>query len=146
MGRDPAREERTLVRDRQTLEQNIEPDLVDERLGDCPAHDAALARGVVKEVRGLELGLQVVELARELVRDDRPWLRAADARVLLPDTRELRRGVLGDLLLDVLHVVLVELGGLAVLEDHELDVLLGGEGETSKNFKRRTCDTTCNQR
>ena len=62
--------------------------------------------------------------------------------MLLPDARELRRRVLRDLLLDVLDVALVELRRLAVLEDHMLDVLLGGESETGENFKRGRGDTT----
>lgn len=46
--------------------------------------------------------------------------------MLAPDALEFGGSVLGDLLLHVLDVGLVEGGGLAVLEDHKLQVLLGG--------------------
>lgn len=134
MRSNPAREQRPLVRFGQPFEESIEPDLVDERLRDRAAHDTALARLVVEQVRRLELRLEVVQPARELVRDDRARLRALQPRVLLPDARELRRGVLDDLRLDVLHVALVELGRRAVLEDHQVDVFVGGEREAGQDF------------
>ena len=135
MRSNPAREQRTLVGLGKPLKECVEPDLVDERLGDRAAHDAALARLVVEQVRRLKLGLEVVELARELVRDDSAGFRALQPRVLLPDARELRCRILGDLLLDVLDVALVELGGLAVLEDHEVDVLLRGKSQAGKDLQ-----------
>ena len=138
--RDPAREQRALVRDGQPLEERVEPDRVDERLGDRATHDAALARLVVEEVRVLELLLELVELARELVRDDRARLRALQARVLAPDAPELVRRVLGADPLDVAHVALVERGGLAVLEDHVLCVLFGGEAESGEDLERGAGD------
>ena len=142
MRRDPAREQRALVRDGQPLQERVEPDRVDERLGDRAPHDAALARLVVEEVRVLELLLELIELARELVRDDRARLRALQARVLAPDAAELVRRVLGDDPLDVAHVALVERGGLAVLEDHVLCVLFGGEAESGEDLKRGAGDAT----
>ena len=107
--RDPTREQRALVRHRQALQQRVQADLIDERLGDRALHDAPPARLVVEQVRLLELLLQFVEFARELVRDDRARLRALQARVLAPDAAELVRCVLGDDPLDVAHIALIEL-------------------------------------
>lgn len=55
--------------------------------------------------------------------------------MLLPKTVELCRSVLGDLLLDVFDVGLVEGGGFAVFEDHVFGVFIRGEGKTGEDFK-----------
>ena len=141
--RDPAREQRALVRLRQPRQQRLQPDLLHERLRDRAAHHAVAARHVVVQVRVLELRLQVVERARQLVRDDRARLRAPAALELAPDARELGRGVLRDLLLDVAHVALVERGRLAVLEDHQVDVVLRGEREPGEDFQGGARDAAC---
>ena len=140
MRRDPAREQRALVRHRQALEERVQPDLVHERLGDRALHDTAPARLVVEQIRVLELLLELVELARELVRDDRARLRALQARVLAPDAPKLVRRVLGDDPLDVPHVALVERRGLAVLEDHVLLVLVRRETEAGEDLERGARD------
>lgn len=85
MRRNPAREQSTLVGLGEPLEKRIQPNLVNERLGDRTANDATLARLVVEQVRRFELRLEVVELTRELVRDDRARLGALQPRVLFPD-------------------------------------------------------------
>ncbi len=136
MRRDPAREQRALVRLGQALQQRLEPDLVDKRLRDRTTHNAVAARDVVVQVRALELRLQVVQRLREVVRDRRARLRALQPCVLLPDAVELGRRVLRDLRLDVFHVALVEWAGLAVLEDHQVRVLLRRERKASKNLQR----------
>ena len=142
MRRDIAREQRALVRHGQALQERVEPDLVHERLGDRALHDAAPARLVVEQVRVLELLLELVELARELVRDDRARLRALQPRVLAPDAPELVRRVLGDDPLDVAHVALVELGRPPVLEDHVLRVLVRREPEPGEHLQRGARDAT----
>ena len=60
--------------------------------------------------------------------------------VLAPDAPKLVRRVLGDDPLDVAHVALVERGGLAVLEDHVLCVLFGGEAEPGEDLERGAGD------
>ncbi len=62
--------------------------------------------------------------------------------MLAPDAPELVRRVLGDDPLDVAHVALVELGRLAILEDHVLCVLLRGEAKPGEDLERRARDTT----
>lgn len=63
--------------------------------------------------------------------------------MLPPDALELGRGVLRNLALDIADVALVELGWLPILEDHQVQVFLGGKGQTGKDFKGRTGDATC---
>lgn len=46
--------------------------------------------------------------------------------MLAPDTGELRRSILSDLVLDVLDVTLIEIARLAVFEYHEVDVFFVG--------------------
>ena len=56
--------------------------------------------------------------------------------MLFPDAIELGSGVFGDLLLDVANVALIEIGWFAVLEDHEIEVFLIRETQSSQHFKR----------
>ena len=90
----------------------------------------------------LELGLQVVELDGELVGDLSPGLGTLKAGVLAPNAVELCGGVFRDLCLNLFHVVLVEVRGLIVLEDHEVQVFLRREREANEDFERRAGDTT----
>lgn len=55
--------------------------------------------------------------------------------MFFPDAVEFGSGVFGDFLLDVFHVGLVEGRGFAVFEDHQIEVLLGGESEASEDFE-----------
>lgn len=57
----------------QALDERVEPDLLDERLGDCELEDRARARLELVQALGLlELDLEDVERRRELVREERP--------------------------------------------------------------------------
>jgi len=62
--------------------------------------------------------------------------------VLLPDAVELGTGVFPDLGLDILDVVLVERAWFSILEDHQVDVFLGGECEAGEDFERGGGNTT----
>ena len=62
--------------------------------------------------------------------------------MLPPDTLELGRSVFSDLGLDVFDVTLIEGGGLAILENHEIEVLLRREGQASEDFQRGARHTT----
>ena len=133
---DPAREQRPLVGLRNPLEERLQPDLVDERLRNRTLHDRLARRRVVKQVRPLELRLEVVQRARQLVRDERARFRAAVLGVLRPDARKLHGRVFFDDLLDLPDVRLVERRGLAVFEDHEVDVFLHVHISKSQNARR----------
>ena len=67
MSGDPAGEQRPLVGLRNPLEQRLQPNLVDERLRNRTLHDRLARSRVVKQVRPLELRLEVVQRARQLV-------------------------------------------------------------------------------
>ena len=121
---DPTGEQRPLVRSRNPLEQRCQPNLVNERLRNRALHDRLAGDCVIEQVRTLELRLQVIQRARQLVRDERARFRATVLGVFRPDARKLHRRVFEDDLLDLLDVCLVECRGLAVLEDHEVYVLL----------------------
>jgi hypothetical protein len=110
---------------RQTLDERVESDLVDERLGDRELEDSPGARlELVQTVRLFELDLEHVKRRRELVRQERSRDRAVldeesgfpvssrthrrrrgarthSSLVLLPDALELLLSVLGNLLLDL---------------------------------------------
>ena len=139
--RDPAGEQRPLIRLWQPLHQHIQSNLIHQCLRDRPLEYALPAWHVVEQVRVFELSLEVVERRRELVGDGSTRLRSSETGMLLRDALELRRSVLRDLLLDVLDVALVELAGLAILEDHKVDVLLGVKRETGKDLKGGAGDT-----
>lgn len=139
----PTRKQRPLIRLRQPLQQLLQSDLLDQRPWNRAAHHAPPARPILIQIRPLELCLQVVQRAGQLVRDERARLGPVAPLVLAPYARELGRGVLRDLLLNVLDVGGVEgRGGLAVLEGHEADVFGGGEGETCEDFEGGTRDST----
>ena len=59
-----------------------------------------------------------------------------------PDAIKFGGGVFRDLMLDVADIALVEIGGLAVLENHEIEVLVVRQSKPGKNFQRGACDTT----
>jgi hypothetical protein len=104
---DPGGPHGSLVLLGQSLHERVETNLVLERLGDRSRQDVLSGLHIVVQVRNLELVLQVVERGRELVRDGRSGLGALVSKPLLGDAGVLGRGVLADLLLDVLDVGLV---------------------------------------
>lgn len=62
--------------------------------------------------------------------------------VFAPDAGELGCCVFGDFLLNVGDVGFVEGGGLAVFEDHEVEIFVGGEGGAGKDFERGARNAT----
>jgi hypothetical protein len=128
------REQRPLIRLGQTLQQCLQPNLIHKRLGNGTAHDALLAAWVIEQIRVFELGLELIQLHRELVGNGRARFGALQALVLAPDALELGRSVFGDLGLDVFDVALIELRRFTVLEDHEVGVFLIRESQASEHF------------
>ena len=139
---DPTREQCTLVRLRQALQKRVQPNFIYKCSWNCSADDAFPGRKVIKQSRAFQFGLQVIERQRELVRDKSARLCALQTRVLAPNAMELVSSVLGNLGLDVLHVVLIKLGRLAVFEDHKIEVFLSRQRQTGEDLQRRTCYTT----
>lgn len=142
VGGDPRRPSGTEVVFRQTLEEGVEADLVDQRLGEGAGKHIPPALDIVVQVRVFQLVLQLVEGSGELVRDLGAHLGALVERPVLGNAVVFCCCVLADLLLDVLGVRLVEGGGLAVCEDHVVDVLLVLERQTGKHLERRRGDST----
>ena len=121
---DPTGEQRPLVRFRNPLEQHFQPNLVDERLRNRTLHHCLADTRVIVQVRPLELRLEVIQRARQLIRDECARFRATVLGVFRPNACKLHRCVFFDDLLDLLDVSLVKRRGLAVFEDHEVYVLL----------------------
>ena len=120
----PTREQCPLVRLRQSLEQSIQPDLINQSLRDRSTHHAPLTRDIIEQIRILQLLLERIQRRLQLIRDRRASLGTLETGVFLPETVELGRSILGDLLLDVLDVTLVEGRGFAVFEDHVVGVFV----------------------
>jgi len=131
-----AREQSPLIALREPLQKLLEPNLIDERLGNRPPHNTMSTGDIVKEIGRLQLGLEAVQRLRQLIRNDRPRFGALQPGVLLPDTEELVGRVLRDLGLDILDIVLVESARLSILEDHEVGVLIRRQSKAGQDFQR----------
>lgn len=139
---DPAREQGALVRLGQTLEKRVNSNLLDERLGNGTTEDTTAAWNIIKQIRRLELCLEVIELARELVRNKRAWLGTVETLEFALDTAGLKGSIIRNDGLDVANVALVKGRGLVVFEDHEINVLRVGKSQASEHLKRRRSHTT----
>jgi hypothetical protein len=113
-----------LVLFRETLQQSIQANFLDQSLGDRPAQDATTTRRIVEQIRGFKVSLKIVEGARKLVGDQGAGFGTVQTLEFAPDTDRFWLSVLRDLLLDVLDVGLVELWRAPVFEYHEVEVLL----------------------
>ena len=108
---------------------------MDKSLRDCALQDGPAARQLVEQIRAFKFCLQVVQRARELVRDDRARFRALQSLVFAPEAHKLSRCVFRNFRLNVFDVTLVELARLAILEHHEVHVFFRGQCETSEDFE-----------
>lgn len=127
---------------RDTRDNGLEANLVQQELGQGILEDSEPDRLVGPEVRVLEVLVQVGDGKRELVRQD--GARLASLLVFTPDGLELEAGVVLNLGLDLLHVGLVESRSLSSLgvDAHVFDEAGIVKGQRSKDFQRRGSDTT----
>lgn len=91
----------------QPLQQLVQSDLVDERLGERTSQHQASTLFIVEQVGRLELALEVVQRGSESIRDQRSSNSASLTRVFLVDGDKLGGRVFGNLVLDVLDIALV---------------------------------------
>lgn len=103
------------------LDQLGETDLLEKGKREDLAEHSGTELLVGEEIGGLELLGKLVECGTELGRDGGSRLASFD--VLAPDGIELSTGVAANDGLDIADVGEVEVGGLAILEEHRLDVL-----------------------
>lgn len=132
---DPTREQRPLIRLRESLLQRLQPHLVHKRLRHRPPQHALSARRILKQITRLQLRLQPIQRRAQRVARLRP-ARKGTPRMRAPDARELVPGVFGDFGLDIFDVGGVEgCGGAGVFADHECEVFGVGETESGEDFE-----------
>jgi len=75
-GSNPAGEHSPLVGFGESLQQLIQPNLLDEGLGDRLPHDTLPAGDIIEKIRVFQLRLKIVQSARQFIRDDCTRLRS----------------------------------------------------------------------
>ena len=127
---------------RKTFNQLVQTDEVDEGLGESTRENIPAALDLLVQGTRLELGLQVVQRAGELIGDSSSQHLAVVTSVFLVKGDKLGRGVSGDESLNVLDVGLVEGGRRTVLEQHVGNIFLVIQSETSQDLLRTRGDTS----
>jgi hypothetical protein len=85
--------------------------------------------------------LESIEGAGEFVGDDGARFNGSRSGMLFPDASEFESGVFDDLGLDFFDVFLIERGGLAVFEDHKVEVFLKDHDIGKMQWKEQTRHT-----
>ena len=93
---------------------------------------------IIKQIRALQLRLEVIQSQRQFVRDRSACFSALQPGVFLPDAVEFSTSILRDLRPDIPDIALVERTAFPILQ---IVVFLSGEREPCKDFEGGS-DTT----